>query len=541
MKRYIWITPFIIVCLLVGGWTAVQVLAGGGLTLTVNMLSDISDMNPGDGICDVSVNAGDQCNLRAAIEELNALGPDTTPYHIEFDLAGTGPFTITPGSPLPDITVPLEIDGETQPGAACPTNSTPATLMIVLDGTNAGTDTHGFHLLAGSEGGAIRGLVIGNFARDGIRIESDDHQVRCNHIGLGADGVSTMANGWNGVFIYGANNTIGGLAAGQRNVISGNGQMGLRLESVSENNIIRNNFIGSTADGQSALPNGDGIYLSGNNNTIGGSAPSAGNVISGNEGFGIRVNNGDSNLIQGNTIGVARDGVTPLPNQFSDGVELLGGAIGNVVGGTAVGEANIIAHNGGFGVLVDDNVGGMPGQNRIQGNNIFDNLSLGIDLGGDGVDVNDAGDGDSGENEHQNYPVLLSVPGSATITVTLNSQANTDYSVDLFRNDSCDPSGHGEGQEYLGTGTVTTDAAGYAEEIVNLGGAVSSGDSMTAVATDPTGNSSEFSACVIITLPVTPTPTATGTITPDPSPTPEVTPTAVPPEFAIYLPAIIRE
>lgn len=524
--------------LLIGGWTVTRAMIPTGITVTVNQTSDVSDMNPGDGICDVSVNAGDQCTWRAAIEELNAFGPDATPHRIEFDIAGTGPFTITPGTALPAITVPLEINGETQPGASCPTTGSPANLQIVLDGSNAGTDVHGLLLEAGSEGSLVRGLVIGNFTRDGLRILSDNNRIRCNHLGLGLDGVTVMANDWNGVSIFGDGNMVGGLLAGQRNVISGNAMIGIRAEA--ENIVIRNNFIGATADGLSALPNDDGIYVSGNNNIIGGNTASARNVIGGNTGFGIRVNNGDNNLILGNYIGVARDGVTPLPNLFSDGVELLGGAIGNVVGGTAVGEANIIAHNGGYGVLVDDNVGGMPGQNSIRGNAIFNNLDLGIDLGGDGVDVNDPGDGDTGENERQNYPVLSLPPGSLILTGALESQPNTQYTVDVYRSDSCDSSGYGEGQEYLGGGLLTTDASGYGEAIANLTGLVSPGDSITAVATDPNGNSSEFSACVTVTLSPTPTPTPTQTATPGPSPTPTIEPTPMPGDFFIYLPVVVR-
>ena len=82
--------------------------------------------------------------------------------------------------------------------------------------------------------------------------------------------------------------------------------------------------------------------MNGVENVIGGVNDLSRNLISGNNDYGVRVNGGDDNLILGNYIGVAADGVSPLPN-LSVGVEFLGSAIGNVLGGTAVGEANVIS------------------------------------------------------------------------------------------------------------------------------------------------------------------------------------------------------
>ncbi len=109
----------VLIFLFVVGRAAVQA-AVTSLTVTVNRTGDGSDLNPGDGLCDASVNVGEQCSLRAAIEELNAQGPDATPHRIEFGISGSGPFTIAPGSALPVITVPVEIDGVTQPGDNLP-------------------------------------------------------------------------------------------------------------------------------------------------------------------------------------------------------------------------------------------------------------------------------------------------------------------------------------------------------------------------------------------------------------------------------------
>ncbi len=524
---------------LLGARAAVEA-AVTSLTVTVNRTGDGGDLNPGDGLCDASVNVGEQCSLRAAIEELNAQGPDATPHRIEFDIPGSGPFTITPGSALPAITVPVEIDGVTQPGASCPTSSTPANLMIVLDGINAGVDADGLVLSSGSSGSTVRGLVIGNFDEHGIVINSADNRVRCNHVGLNADGISPMGNNGEGILITGAGNIIGetGTAA-FRNVVSANGNAGVYLGGADDTLVI-NNFVGTTADGLSSLGNEfGGVYVGGDNNEIR-------RVVIGGKGFpygpdfGIRINSRENNLILDNDIGVARDGTTPLLD-LGIGIEIIGDAFDNIIGGTGAGEANRIANVDGEGVRIATSIAGTPVQNQIRGNAIYASGGLGIDLGGDGVDVNDPGDGDTGENERQNYPVLTSTPGSFIVQGAIDGHPFTSYDVDVYRSESCDPSGYGEGQQYLVTVGVATGGSGEEAFLVDLTGLVSNGNVVTATATDPLGNTSEFSACVTVSaiatatptatqtnLPPTVTPTTTWTQTPGPSPTWTYTPTSGP-------------
>jgi hypothetical protein len=526
-------------------WGTVPITQARASTVTVNSTGDLGDYNPGNGVCATAppiAEGGDECTLRAAIEELNAQGPDVNPHYIEFDISGSGPFTIMPASALPYIEVPLEIDGETQPDAACPTAESPADLQIVIDGTNAGDNVYGLTLDYGSDGSTLRGLVVGNFSSTGIKIFSNDNNIRCNHVGLAADGVSDMGNAQNGIVINGDGNVVGGAAsAQQRNVIAYNNVSGIYV--TGNGNFIGNNFVGSHADGMGDGGNDDGIYVGGDGNQIGGPSLIARNLIGGNDGFGIRVNSSVGNVLQGNAIGVARDVTTPLPNG-SSGIEIVGSAITNTVGGPAALEANLIANNGTNGIYVDDNVVGMPSRNRIQGNSIFNNTELGIDLGADGVDVNDEDDVDTGENEHQNYPILLSAGGSLVVEGTLNSQSNTEYTLDFYGSSSCDPAGYGEGQVYLGNDTVTTDGSGDASFIIALSVSPPPGSSITATATDPDGNTSEFSACITYTSPATPTPTATAgpsptpasTATPGPSPTP--TATLPPASDWLYLPAV---
>ena len=528
MTRHILLILLIAGVLLLGSWLVAPTLYAAGTTLTVTGYGDFNDLNPGDGICDTNSSLpGNQCSLRAAIEELNALGPETTPHRIEFNITGTGPFTITPGSPLPDITVPMEIRGQTQPGASCPTINSPANLLIVLDGRNVGSS--GLVLAAGSDGSTIRGLVIGNFGDggfddSGIYILSDDNIIRCNHVGVDVDGVSSIGNSDNGIYVAGDNNIIGGHASpAPRNVISGNTTANGIYIRAGNNNYVANNFIGTSADGMAALPNYDGVYVFGNGNVIGGPAAFARNVISGNDADGLRVHASEDTVIQGNFIGVARDGVTPLANR-RDGVELFGIAMNNEVGGVSAGEANLIAHNLFNGVNIKNGSTGTPIQNSVRGNAIFDNGGLGIDLGNDGIDNNDPGDGDGGENQRQNYPVLVSSPGSTIVDVSLDSEPNAVYQVDIYLNDSCDPSGFGEGQEHIAAINRQTDSSGQLSFEYSLSGA--SGSYLTATATDPDGNTSEFSNCALLEDAPTATPTPTNTASPSPAPTATNTPTA---------------
>mgnify|MGYP001607101170 CR=1 FL=1 len=91
--------------------------------------------------------------------------------------------------------------------------------------------------------------------------------------------------------------------------------------------------------------------------------------------------------------------------------------------------------------------------------------------------------------------------GAATRVVgTLNSQANATFRLEFFANAAADPSGYGEGQRYLGSAVVSTDAGGNVSFDVTLSGASSLGEIVTATATDPNGNTSEFSGVHTITV-----------------------------------------
>ncbi|HET8676075.1 MAG TPA: BACON domain-containing protein, partial [Blastocatellia bacterium] len=159
-----------------------------------------------------------------------------------------------------------------------------------------------------------------------------------------------------------------------------------------------------------------------------------------------------------------------------------------------------IAFNGFTGVRVDSS----SINNSIRGNSIHSNAQRGIDLvaAGDpagGVTPNDNCDPDSGPNNLQNYPVLTSATSSGAnvmVAGSLNSAANTTFRIDIFSNSVCDGSGNGEGQTYLGFTIVTTDAGCTANFNINLIANVAEGHNITATATNPANNTSEFSGCV---------------------------------------------
>ena len=151
---------------------------------------------------------------------------------------------------------------------------------------------------------------------------------------------------------------------------------------------------------------------------------------------------------------------------------------------------NVIAFNGGIGLAVQSGAG-----NIIVRNSIFSNGGLGIDLGVTGITPNDTGDTDTGANDLLNFPVLTSAtPNGAQTTVqgTFNSlpQVAT-FSIEIFANAACDPSGNGEGQTFIAATNVTTDASGNATFSVTIPSAAV----YTATATNSVGNTSEFSAC----------------------------------------------
>jgi len=324
--------------------------------------------------------------------------------------------------------------------------------------------------------------------------------IQGNLIGTNAAGTADITGSFFGVSVWG-DAIVGGSTPGTRNVISGFGE-GIEFANSGGGSVL-GNFIGTDITGTIAIPNTTGISVGTNikGTKIGGTNAGEGNVISGNA-IGVRLEFNNS-IVKGNFIGTRSDGTTALPNT-ARGIEIGDFSGENVIGGTEPGAANTIAFNGGTGVAVS-----RPGssfsssKNVIRGNRIFSNGVLGIDLDANQVTLNDPGDGDAGSNGLQNYPDIITVTTGASTTIqgTFNSTANRVFNVDFYVNSACDPSGFGQGASLIGSSIVTTDASGNSSFNVQLPVSVSAGSIVTATATDPDGNTSEFSLCHFVNAP----------------------------------------
>lgn len=522
-----------------------------------------------------------ECTLRAAIQEVNGgAGAGTIGFAVASIPSGSA-------TGLPTITKPVTIDG----GAGRTeilghVNGFDVTLVLTANGNvvkrlvlghgirfdggdgnlledcYVGTDPLGTTGTGGagvqfkdSANNTIRHNVISGNGYNfyGLQIvgpTSTGNSVVGNFIGTDPSGTINVSNGINsaGVHIFNApDNTIGGPAAEDANVISGTGSGVVIFGATATGNVVENNLIGPDVSGTTALEEfgGNGVtirdgsdnvvrnnVISGNNNsgvwiedasgnqvlgnligtTAAGTdavafpssadhkqlvgvrlkdaddnvvgAPGAGNVIAGNE-FGISLEEtANRNRIQANKIGVHDQG-GPLGN-VNHGIYVNGD--GNTIGGLEPGEGNEIAYNGWHGVVV---IAGTD--DAIVGNRIHANAELGIDLGFDGPTPNDAGDTDTGPNGRQNFPELTVVGGSVQGTLTA---APGTYRVELFSVDECDPTGFGEAQTLKGALEVTVGGSGAATFTPPQ---PERGRFLTATATPMVGgvpkSTSEISAC----------------------------------------------
>ena len=254
------------------------------------------------------------------------------------------------------------------------------------------------------------------------------------------------------------------------------------------NTTIQNNYLGTNAAGSAAVGNGGfglAIDYGASNTSV------LDNVISGNTATSWSASRGgiyvyaNGATIQGNLIGLDATGTSFIPNgggSSTAGIYEAGGSTSVLIGGTGVGQGNTIAGNTGSGVAVN-----ASGNVRILGNAIYGNTGLGIDLDTNGVTANDAGDGDTGANHLQNFPVLGTVQSNGTNQIsiggTLNSNASSYYRVEFFASTSADGTGYGEGQTYLGYVNVATNGSGNASFSTVLSAVVPVGAYVSATAT----------------------------------------------------------
>ena len=394
------------------------------------------------------------------------------------------------------------------------------------DGTAALSNLVNGVLISGAPANLIGGVnsptsqprnVISGNGKCGIEIDlaaADGNQAQGNYIGLNANGDTALPNGLipppgqvaGGIFISGAPNTlIGGPSEGARNLISGNNGSGVVVSGgTAARTKIHGNFIGTDKGGTQNLGNwAAGVFISEAPDTqVGDATPTPGtppgNLISANNrapgslaaGVHIQGAGATGSLVRGNLIGTQKDGTSALPNT-KDGVFIALSASNNTIGGLQANEGNRIAFNGRAGVIVDSGTG-----NGILSNSIFRNQSLGIDLNTDGVTFNDSTT-HTGANLDQNFPALLSskVGGPAK----LFAKPSTAYTVQIFANSTADPSGFGQGEKLLQTLTVTTDPKGVGDFVIPT---YPAGQVLSATATDPSRNTSEFSCAPFQKIPL---------------------------------------
>jgi CSLREA domain-containing protein len=344
---------------------------------------------------------------------------------------------------------------------------------------------------------------LGSGSRGLTRIGS----IEVNRIGTKKDGNLALANGINGVYIQ---DSPGNIVFS--NLVSGNIFAGVRIHGAkARSNFVSNNTLGRSADGLNPLGNGgDGVYLdNAPDNTV------RANLITNNRRYGVFVVGGATgSILDQNNIGVTFFG-QPAGNTF-DGIRC------QLAEKTKITD-NVIASNGSNGVCITNhgvvtqdtlwnntiNENGKNGvlisggtQNSIRFNEIFRNGLLGIDLEPPGLTPNDATDGDTGPNNLQNFPVLkFAFEDTLAMTTTLigflKSTPKTTFNIDVFMNINCDASGNGEGEDYVDTFQLTTGMSGRAGFKQVFSGLLMD-KLLTTTATDPIGNTSEFSNCVAI-------------------------------------------
>lgn len=400
-------------------------------TITVNSTADDED---NDGECTlreaITASNTDTASGAAAGECAAGSGNDTIEFNItgvaDFTNGGQDGYTISPTSELPEITETVTIDGYTQPGSQPNTAEAPqplnGTLLVEVDGSGAGD---AFGLDVRGDGTIIQGLVIGNFSqRAAIGVGATNIAAQGNYLGTDPSGTIARPNLY-GLSVSDTDSTdalIGGLDPSDRNLVSGNLDSGITPNVNAHNWTMQGNYVGVDITGLIALPNCSastaGAFSLDNSNghTVGGAQPTAINVISGNGGKGIAPNNTANTLVEGNYIGVGRDGSTPVPNQ-QDGITYSGYNTDFTI------RNNILSHNGANGIYIDD-----AEDATIQGNIIMNNQINGILagnmsevlIGGSATEYRNvvSNNGQSGASDIANIKIV-GLPGASVSNTTI--------------------------------------------------------------------------------------------------------------------------
>jgi hypothetical protein len=373
-------------------------------------------------------------------------------------------WSIQPASQMPTITDPVVIDGYSQPGATPNTNAMTdadpgdnAVLRIQLTGGFSG-GASGLTISSGNT--TVQGMVVNDFGLYGISIGGGGNDtIQGDLVGTDVSGTLAEGNVSIGVLVESAGNTIGGLTAAARNVISANSFQavgggydfgGVDLSSGGIGNVVEGNFIGTDVTGTRSLGNfGAGVMMSfgAANNTIGGTVPQARNVISANipfpgppyptHGEGVMIWRGaTNNLVEGNFIGTDVTGTRTLGNALL-GVSLnVAAGDGNVIGGESylsagklAGAGNLISGNG-VGVINNDGGGiflAYGNDSQVYGNYIGTDVTGSRSLSNQGVGINTSslnniiggtgglGNVISGNDVYNSGGILVDPSGSGTV------------------------------------------------------------------------------------------------------------------------------
>ena len=394
-------------------------------------------------------------------------------------------------------------------------------------------------------GTTVKGLIIDGF-NIGLELGAGDTTIEGNWVGLDMTLTLNIGNTTAGVDIPAGSigSTIGGTASDDGNVLSEN--VGPGITVAGDDNSLWGNFIGTDPTGFLAFGNSVGVDLSGAGNSIGGSASGEGNLISGNDGDGIDILGltATGNTIQGNVIGLD-DSQSDTIGNSGEGIYISNQASGNLIGGIAAGAGNMVNNDSGVGIDLEDGAtsntiegntittvqqlrdddddegsgSSHPGQRRIQqhdrrhhaparatqiksdsdGVDIYS--ATGVAVRGNSIDTNyGIGiylDSSTNANNVENSPSVTSAklvgtaPPAWTIVVdgTLDSTPLTTFSIDLYTSFDSDQTG----EVYLTTVKVTTNKLGLADWTTNVSPEALVGYWLTATATDPGNNTSEFS------------------------------------------------
>jgi hypothetical protein len=443
------------------------------------------------------------------------------PHTIAFDVpAGSltnGVAVIAPATPLPAITCATTIDGTTQTTNQGNTNDVTlgagGTVGTGADGVAGTGDEPTLPQLNGPEveidGSALTGAIL--------VIQASDVTVR-------------------GLSLHGGGDFSGvGTGSGNIDVQSGSGT------------VIEGNVIGAAA---TSYTNPGGAAQTQNNliRTVGGSNITIQNNLLGFARWRsiLTFNPTDTVTIQGNEFTGSFDGIdysspgvgpvgtiTVERNLFHDFVDNGSGSSIFGIFYTQEGGSSAIEDNtferAGYAIILDprrpvviqhnviaDGTAGIivtapavaPMPVTISENSIHDDAGLGIDLAPGGVTPNDIADADAGPNGVQNFPIIQTVEhlgpsgGSTRVVGSLNSTPSTTFDLEFFANGSCltFPRDFLEGETFIGATEVTTDGSGIASFDVTFPVVTAAGTRISATATDPAGNTSEFSQRIIFSI-----------------------------------------